>query len=88
MQNDYKRLVEVSWKILECKVSYYRPELLKRPNQHIVSDEEYDKLESEYRELCQKLGVMPSAADMVGVDLEKPSVKLTVRKLNRKKGKK
>lgn len=84
-----KRLVELSWLILELKLAYYRPDLLHSDWKELaVADTMYDKLESEYRKLCEELGVDPTSADMVGFDLSRPSCQLVARKLGKAKAEK
>lgn len=79
---EYDRLVYLSWRILEMKMVYYRPELTSKRNVVYlsVSDAEYDALEDEYRKLCTKLGKEPTAADMVGFDVNRACCKIVIEK--------
>lgn len=72
----HERFVELGWKILECKAEYYG--CVDLPT---MTDEEYDKIEDEYRGLAKKLNMSPTAADMVGFDLYRPSCRLVMNKL-------
>lgn len=85
MEKEYERYIELSWKILEFKCAYYRPDLVHGDSlpKYTVPDVVYDKLESEYKELCGKLGESPTASDMVGFDLDRPSCRLVVKKLGK-----
>jgi hypothetical protein len=75
-----KRLVELSWKILEHKFMYY---VLKRS---IIADESYDLLAMEYRNLCKQENVSPTADDMVGFDFDKASCRLVAEKMGKLHG--
>jgi len=81
------RLIHLAWAIIELKISYYRPDLIHPSWSAVVSQSDafYDSLEDEYRLLCKLNGAEPSAADMVGVDLEKPSCRLAVNMLSQPK---
>lgn len=67
---------QMAWDILTAKYCYY---VLDDP---VMEDEEFDKLELEYRDWCDILGMSPSAADMVGFDLNRPSCQLVKRKID------
>lgn len=86
--NNTRRLIQLSWRILELKLGYYRPELVNKEllPQITVPDAEYDKLEDEYRKLCAAEGVEPTAADMVDFDVDRPSCKavLALYKMDKK----
>lgn len=73
-----KRFVELSWKIIESKMVYYRPDLVHKD--HIakltISDAEYDRLENEYKRLANKLNLPASAHEMVGFDLDRPCCRM------------
>lgn len=73
-----KRFIQLSWKIIEYKMAYYRPDLVHKDhmNKLTVSDVEYDSLENEYKNLADKLGLPASAHEMVGFDLERPCCNL------------
>lgn len=75
-----KRLVELSWKILEHKFMYY---VIKRS---VIADESYDALAMEYRNLCKEENVEPTADDMVGFDFSKASCRLVAEKLGKLHG--
>jgi len=85
MNKKYKRFVELSWKILEYKFMYYHPDRVD-PKFHealTISDFEYDKLESEYKSLCQELNKKSTATDMIGFPVSKgttPSTDIIVKK--------
>ena len=72
-----KRLVELSWKLLEHKFMYY---VVKRS---VISDEMYDKLAMEYRRLCKEANVAPTADDMVGFDFGKASCRIVAAKMGK-----
>lgn len=76
-----ERFAKLSWFILECKYCYYCRPQFKHP-----SDTEYDKVEEEYKAIAAQLGVEPSASNMVGFDLNRPSCRLVAEAVNAKKG--
>lgn len=76
-----QRFIQLSWIILEHKYRYY---ILDKP---IIQDYDYDKLEKEYEALADELKLEPSASNMVGFDLDRPSCQSVVKKLNTKKKK-
>lgn len=67
---DEKRFVKLGWKILEAKFNYY---VMDAPT---LQDHDYDQMEREYDALAKKLGVPPTASDMVGFKGERPSCQL------------
>lgn len=73
--SDDERFARLSWKILEHKCHYY---MFNNPQ---IQDYEYDMLEKEYDALALTLGKPPTASDMVGFDLERPSCRSVYRKL-------
>lgn len=75
------RFNQLSWKLLESKLAYYRPDLLSKVGlkKFTITDQEYDALEDEYRQLAADLQLPPTAADMVGVDLNRPAIKVILR---------
>jgi len=83
LSNSQERFVGLSWKILEYKCTYYRPDLIHPNNKKLytVSDSVYDKLEGEYRRLSVELGEEPTAADMVDFDCSRPCCRLVAKKL-------
>ena len=74
-----KRFVQLSWEILEHKCRYYRG-VGGKP----IADAEYDALEDEYRKLAEELGEKPSAWEMVGFNIDRPSCRLVMAKLTRR----
>ena len=72
--SDHKKVAELSWKILRAKYHYY---IKDNP---IMSDYEYDMMEREYDNLCNNLGIKPTASDMVGFDIKRPSCQLVAAK--------
>jgi|TARA_Y100000310_G_scaffold77219_1_gene73802 NAD-dependent DNA ligase len=79
-EEEIKRFVELSWKILENKFVYY-----KRPDLPGVSDNMYDEMESEYRQLAEKLELEPTATNMVGFVASRPSCQLVIKKFDKQK---
>lgn len=78
MSNIYmnkKRFILLGWKILESKYRYY---IQDSPT---ISDEQYDAMEREYDKLAIKLNLVPSATDMVGFDVKRPSCIEVARKV-------
>lgn len=53
-----QRFAQLSWKLIEWKLAYYRPELLKPDSLEklTIPDDTYDAAELEYLELCDILG--------------------------------
>jgi hypothetical protein len=86
--NDYKKFSQLSWKILEWKLIYYHPNLIHTSwfKKLSIEDREYDHYEDEYKTLASKLGLKPTASDMVGFDESRPSCKLVLSKLQKPKG--
>lgn len=76
-EEEIKRFAELSWKILENKFTYY-----KRPDLPGISDSMYDKMETEYRQLAEKLELEPTATNMVGFVANRASCQLVMKKLN------
>ncbi len=86
----------LSWKIIEWKIAYYYPHLIhpSRIADHTVSDDEYDKAEVRYLELCKQLGkrntvvhkIYPGYDDyqyaMFEIDEKRYSVQLVIKKLS------
>lgn len=82
-------MLEFSWKIIEYKLMYYRPDLV-HDSWHkdlTISDSDYDKIEEEYIKMCRELKLTPTVTEMVGIDLTRPSCKLVLSKLSKKKEK-
>lgn len=72
---DEQRFIFLGWKLMEAKFRYYKqdaPEL---------EDHVYDAMEREYDTLAKKLGVAPTAVDMVGFDQTRPSGALVADKI-------
>jgi len=86
--DDDKQHVELSWRILEAKLMYYRPELVHASwhNHLTITDSQYDAIEDTYRILCKRLNKECYAVNMVGFDLEKPSGRLVCSKYQMPKG--
>lgn len=76
--DDEKLFIKLGWKILEHKFRYY---VLHSPS---VQDHEYDRLEREYDALALKLGVTPTASDMVGWKADRPACILVAGKVRMK----
>lgn len=70
----------LSWDLLEHRCRYY---VLAEPT---VDDHTYDRLEREYQALAARLGREPSASNMVGFDLKRPSCWRVYMKLTGKLG--
>lgn len=90
-----RRFIELSYHIIEYKITYYRPELIAEGyrDQLTISDDAYDALEMEYLRLCRDLkypntlvhkeyaGIEGYKGDgMMEVDFTKPAVHLVLRK--------
>jgi len=73
--------IGLSWKLIECKLMYYRPDLVHKSwhEKLRVSDADYDELESLYSDSY--------TTDMVGIDISRPSVRLAISKYTNPKGK-
>ncbi len=98
-----KEYTPLTWKIIEWKVAYYRPDLVHRSrvNDYTISDDEYDKSEIRYLELTRLLGFRnylvhkgyPGFEDlgieyaMFEIDESRPSIQLVINKLCSKKPK-
>lgn len=65
--DDERRFIKLGWKLMEAKYRYYS---LDAPT---LQDHEYDALEREYDTLSKRLGLPPTAVDMVGFDISRPS---------------
>ena len=76
-----KLFVKLSWEILEHKFRYYEGA---KHGLTPIADEAYDKIESNYKKLASALKINPTASDMVGFDINKPSCKLVMKKLTGK----
>ncbi|MEM4379120.1 MAG: hypothetical protein QXL01_00335 [Thermoplasmatales archaeon] len=89
MRIDNERFVWLSWKLMECKLMYYQPDLV-HPSWHKdlgVLDSQYDAWESEYLSLASKLMLEPTVCLMVGFDTERASSRLILNKYSKQKGK-
>lgn len=90
----YRRYVELTYQLIEYKIMYYYPELIKEgyhPGLEI-SDDAYDALEVEYLKLCKELGqkntvvhksysgLKVDGPGMFEVDFTRPVVHLIMRK--------
>lgn len=56
---DQEEHTRLSWRLIEWKVAYYRPESVhfSRRKDYEVSDDDYDAAEVRYLTLCRKLGL-------------------------------
>ncbi len=72
-------IAKLSWKILEAKYAYY---ILQNP---IMEDFEFDEMALEYEDLCAIFGEEPTATNMVGFDKNRPSCRLVMQKMEKKK---
>lgn len=88
MSKDEKRFIWLSWRILECKMSYYSQHLIHESWKALllVSDLKYDALEMEYLKLSEKLNKEPSAANMVGFG-DRPCCSMMIEKYSKKRTK-
>lgn len=87
----------LSWRLIEWKVAYYRPDLVHRSRRkdYEISDDEYDAFEQRYLLLCRRLDKQNTLVHkaypgfksvgyrhaMIEVDLKRPSVQLVISKL-------
>jgi len=90
---DQQRHAWLSWEIIKHKLLYYKPSKRYKAKFKPITDEEYDRLEREYLDLCIKLdlpntvvhkeyvGVSVKGDGMMEVDMERPSVRLVSMKL-------
>jgi hypothetical protein len=90
-------ITPLTWRIIEWKVAYYRPEAVheSRRADLVITDEAYDAAELRYLTLCRLLGRwntlvhkdypgfedVPSHNAMQEVDERRPSVQLVMSKL-------
>ena len=95
--NDEQEHTALSWRLIEWKVAYYKPEKVHktRRKDYEVSDDEYDAAEVRYLTLCRKLKQpntivhkgwpgfedLDAAQAMMEVDETRPSVQLVMAKL-------
>lgn len=84
MQTKHQQLVSLSWRILEHKLMYYHPNLiaLEHWGKLVIPDDIYDVLKNTFLKMSIELNGIESvlAVGTSGIDLEKPSVKLVLRK--------
>lgn len=78
----------LSWKLIEHKILYYKPEDFTKRflQQYSISDAEFDRLETEYLNLCSLLHVPNTVSHkdgegMMELDWERPSVLNAYEKL-------
>jgi hypothetical protein len=104
VSEDEQERTRLSWKIIEWKVAYYKPECVhpQRRKDYEVTDDEYDAAEVRYLTLCRQLGHRNSVVHkkwpgfedldysnaMMEVDETRPSVQLVMAKLNSPKPRK
>lgn len=97
MGTSEQEFVALSWRLIEWKVAYYKPEAVhsSRYGDYTVSDDAYDAAEVRYLTLCRELGKpntivhkgWPGFEDLIGphtmmeVDTSRPSVQLVMAKL-------
>lgn len=79
-RDDHGVFIELGWVLLEHKWRYYVRGCA------IIPDEQYDKLELEYKALAKKLGLTPSVAQTVGFP-DSPSGRLVASKMEEIYGK-
>lgn len=70
-----KRFIKLGWQLIEHKFRYYQLD------EAIIEDHEYDKLEREYDGLAHELELEPTASDMVGFDMTRPSCSAAADKI-------
>lgn len=70
MTTKKQRFNTLSWIILRAKYEYY---IL---NDSHLTDDQYDALEREYDSLAKELNLEPTASNMVGFDMQRPSCQL------------
>jgi len=88
MDADLLTFYMLSWMILEAKLQYYHPELVHKSHgsDYVLSDQEYDAIEADYKALAKTLGFNPTASNCVGFPMDTPSGQLVLDKLRNKKG--
>jgi len=94
-KRDKVRWIALAYMLIEYKIMYYYPELIKEGYRHglTITDHEYDALELEYLTLCKSLKqkntvvhkAYPGFEDVAGegmmeVDFKRPVVHLVMRK--------
>ncbi len=84
---DEEKYISLGWRIIECKLMYYRADLVDKSwHQHLtVTDQQYDAIEDAYRKLCKLLNKELYAINMVGFDDARPSARLVLSKYSRPK---
>ena len=80
------RCARLAWEILGHKFLYYAGSKCKLESK-IISDEKYDALETEYKDLCEELGIESTASSMVGFDSKRGSCRMVMEHLIATKGK-
>jgi len=82
------RCCQYAWRILEAKFCYYQGS--KHNIKPMLSDPDYDELESKYKKACKKLKIKPRAFDLVGFPDEptKPSHRMVAQHMIATRGKK
>jgi NAD-dependent DNA ligase len=73
--NKKQKFIQLGWELIKHKILYYEF------NKPIIEDIQFDKMEAEYRQLARELKLPPTASDMVGVDLSRPSVQNVLHKI-------
>jgi hypothetical protein len=72
--------IALSWDIIKHKLMYYRPDLVHSSwyEELSLSDAEYDALEAEYKSQAKSY-----TTNTVGIDLDRPSVRLVISKYSK-----
>lgn len=94
-----KEFAQLSWRMIEWRLAYYYPDLLKSEylTEFTIEDLEYDRHEQRYLELCRLTGSAnyhvhkncPADIEdrsVMEIDLERPSVKLVLSKIGLNEG--
>jgi len=83
--NKEKEFIKLGWRILECKLLYYLPELVDPVmlRKYSVSDLVYDSMEDEYKKLAVELNHIPTVTNMVDFDLTRASCRLVLNKFRK-----
>ena len=79
---DETKYIELSWRIIEAKLMYYRADLVDKSwHEHLtVTDQQYDAIEDAYRKVCKLLDKECYAISMVGFDDTRASARLVLSK--------
>jgi hypothetical protein len=79
----------LSWKLLEAKCQYYRPELVHESwgDEFVFTDRDYDRMEVKYAELADKLSLSKHILYDVGFPVDSSRGRLVLSLLGVKKPK-